>query len=303
VKGCSKHGNEPSSSIKCWESLQVFWLKFCTYLVSTRCVLHSPPIWPSNVSFFCDSRPYNISSPLSWYKVYCCWIFKHENINGSVCVFFQVCSKGLQLRVQRSDLVRPLRNDPKRYDAWRMFTTAHRVRTARRAGWRILRISSPRDSLLLLPPLVPGAQEVAQLPDLVLTKASLCPSWVHSMNKRSGPKYLKSWHHLAPVLSESQFSLASWKRSSSPVSVSAVSSDLLEINDSTGPINSLASSLGIVTRLRAEFDPQQGQGFFTLRYRVQTGSGVHPVSYPVGSGGLFSGGKAVGAWNWVLTSI
>jgi len=77
--------------------------------------------------------------------------------------------------------------------------------------------------------------------------------------------------------------------------VSAVSSDLLEINDSTGPINSLASSLGIVTRLRAEFDPQQGQGFFTLRYRVQTGSGVHPVSYPVGSGGLFSGGKAVGA--------
>jgi hypothetical protein len=35
---------------------------------------------------------------------------------------------------------------------------------------------------------------------------------------------------------------------------------------------------------------------------IQTGSGVHPTSYPNGYRGLFPGGKAVGAWSWPLTS-
>jgi hypothetical protein len=29
---------------------------------------------------------------------------------------------------------------------------------------------------------------------------------------------------------------------------------------------------------------------------------AHPVSYPIGTGGLFPGGKAIGAWSWPLTS-
>jgi hypothetical protein len=36
-------------------------------------------------------------------------------------------------------------------------------------------------------------------------------------------------------------------------------------------------------------------GNFSLHYRVQTGSGAHPASYPRGSRGSCSGGKAAGA--------
>jgi hypothetical protein len=32
------------------------------------------------------------------------------------------------------------------------------------------------------------------------------------------------------------------------------------------------------------------------------GFGVHPASYPMGTGGKFPGGKAAGAWSWPLTS-
>jgi hypothetical protein len=34
-----------------------------------------------------------------------------------------------------------------------------------------------------------------------------------------------------------------------------------------------------------------------------TGSGAHPSSYPMGTGGSFPGGKEIGAWSWLLTSI
>jgi hypothetical protein len=33
---------------------------------------------------------------------------------------------------------------------------------------------------------------------------------------------------------------------------------------------------------------------FSLVYIVQTGSGAHPTSYPMGTGGSFPGGKAAG---------
>jgi len=36
---------------------------------------------------------------------------------------------------------------------------------------------------------------------------------------------------------------------------------------------------------------------FPLYYRVQTGSGAHPVSCPTGTGGSFPGDKAAGAWS------
>jgi hypothetical protein len=35
-------------------------------------------------------------------------------------------------------------------------------------------------------------------------------------------------------------------------------------------------------------------GNFSVRYHIQTGSGAHPASYPVGTRGSFPGGKA--AW-------
>jgi hypothetical protein len=37
-----------------------------------------------------------------------------------------------------------------------------------------------------------------------------------------------------------------------------------------------------------------GVGNFSLRHHVQTGSGAHQDSYPIGIGGSFPGGKAVG---------
>jgi hypothetical protein len=37
---------------------------------------------------------------------------------------------------------------------------------------------------------------------------------------------------------------------------------------------------------------------FSLHHRVQTCSGAHPASYPVGTRGSFSGGKAAGAWSY-----
>jgi hypothetical protein len=46
--------------------------------------------------------------------------------------------------------------------------------------------------------------------------------------------------------------------------------------------------------------PGRVKDFFHV---VQPGSGVHPTSYPMGTGASFSGGgKAAGAWGWPLTS-
>jgi hypothetical protein len=38
-----------------------------------------------------------------------------------------------------------------------------------------------------------------------------------------------------------------------------------------------------------------GAGNFSLHHRVQNGSRAHPVSYPMGTGVCFTGGKAAGA--------
>jgi hypothetical protein len=45
-----------------------------------------------------------------------------------------------------------------------------------------------------------------------------------------------------------------------------------------------------------------GSRIFTSPCRSQTGSGVHPTSYTMGTVGSFPGGKAAGAWSWQLTS-
>jgi hypothetical protein len=37
-----------------------------------------------------------------------------------------------------------------------------------------------------------------------------------------------------------------------------------------------------------------GAGRFSLQHHVQTGSGAHPASYPMGTGGSFLGGKTAG---------
>jgi hypothetical protein len=51
--------------------------------------------------------------------------------------------------------------------------------------------------------------------------------------------------------------------------------------------------------------PARNPALYQVSYHgsVQNGSGAHPASYPIGTGGSFPGGKAVGTWSWPLTSI
>jgi hypothetical protein len=53
----------------------------------------------------------------------------------------------------------------------------------------------------------------------------------------------------------------------------------------------------------SRFRVSAGVEYFSLSHRVQTGSGAHPASYPMGIRVSFPGGKASGAWSWPLTSI
>jgi len=49
-------------------------------------------------------------------------------------------------------------------------------------------------------------------------------------------------------------------------------------------------------------DPAR-DGHFSLQHRVQTDSGAHPASYPMGNTGAFPGGKAAVVLSWQLTFI
>jgi hypothetical protein len=61
------------------------------------------------------------------------------------------------------------------------------------------------------------------------------------------------------------------------------------------PSRSRDSALGTDwTTERSEFESRWGQER-SLLYVVQTGYGVHPTSYPMGTGDLSPGGKAAGA--------
>jgi len=44
-------------------------------------------------------------------------------------------------------------------------------------------------------------------------------------------------------------------------------------------------------------------GFFSLCHQVWTGSGAHPASFPMGTGGSYPSSKLAGTWSWPLTSI
>jgi hypothetical protein len=54
----------------------------------------------------------------------------------------------------------------------------------------------------------------------------------------------------------------------------------------------MATGYGLDDR-GSEFESRLEQEFSLLRV-VQTGSGAHPASYPMGTGPCFSGGKAAG---------
>jgi hypothetical protein len=69
---------------------------------------------------------------------------------------------------------------------------------------------------------------------------------------------------------------------------------------------SRGSAVGIATAFKLD---ERGVGVrvlvgseFSLLHIVQTGSGAHPASYPMGTGDSFPGGKATGEWSWPLIS-
>jgi hypothetical protein len=61
-------------------------------------------------------------------------------------------------------------------------------------------------------------------------------------------------------------------------------------------------SAGLLAGWSGGSSPGRGCELFST-HRVQTGCGVYPASYPMGTRGSFPGGKAAGAWSWPLTSI
>jgi hypothetical protein len=64
------------------------------------------------------------------------------------------------------------------------------------------------------------------------------------------------------------------------------------------------SSVGIETGYGLEGGPSiPWRGKIFLYYSIHTGSGAHQASYPMGTVGVFLGGKAAGAWCLLLTFI
>jgi hypothetical protein len=64
---------------------------------------------------------------------------------------------------------------------------------------------------------------------------------------------------------------------------------------------SIVSDFGLDDRA-IEVRSPAGAKDFSSSICVQTGSGAHPASCPMGTGGPFPGGKsAAGAWRWPLT--
>jgi hypothetical protein len=62
----------------------------------------------------------------------------------------------------------------------------------------------------------------------------------------------------------------------------------------------IATGYGLDDRMRGVRFPV-GAGNFSLHHRLQTGSGAHPASYPMGTGGSFPGSKAAWAWSYTST--
>jgi hypothetical protein len=71
---------------------------------------------------------------------------------------------------------------------------------------------------------------------------------------------------------------------------------------------SIATGYGLDDRMIGVRFPV-GAGNFSLRLHVQTGSGAHPASYPMGTGGSFHEGKATGVsrsknvWSYTSTPL
>jgi hypothetical protein len=121
----------------------------------------------------------------------------------------------------------------------------------------------------------------------------------------TGPIQSGGWRHAFP---ESKcVSLSDRERPKDRAPSSASCSALCKGNIVTASFRiSNAKCIITATKLRAgrpwlvQFP--SGEGNFSLHHFLQTGSGAHPASYPMGTGSSFPGDKVAGAWTWPLTS-
>jgi hypothetical protein len=68
-----------------------------------------------------------------------------------------------------------------------------------------------------------------------------------------------------------------------------------------GEWSGLAQSLYRWLDDTASIPGRDNVGFLPLRHCTQTGSGSHPASYPMVTGGPFMWSKAAGVWIWPLS--
>jgi hypothetical protein len=68
--------------------------------------------------------------------------------------------------------------------------------------------------------------------------------------------------------------------------------DIMLKSLSRGSSASIVSGYRLDAR-RSTFDPRQKRNDFSSSLCIQTGSGAHPASCPMGTGGPFPGGKAI----------
>ena len=70
----------------------------------------------------------------------------------------------------------------------------------------------------------------------------------------------------------------------------------------TGPVTGTLH-LYLFTYVKHSLQTQEfGVPFSSRLEKVQTGTGVHPSSSPLGTAGFISGVKTCGAWSWLLTA-
>jgi hypothetical protein len=76
---------------------------------------------------------------------------------------------------------------------------------------------------------------------------------------------------------------------------------IFPIKEEPGSSGSIVSDYGLEDRAIGVRSPAGAKDFSSILC-VQTGSGAHPASCAMGTGGPFPGGKsAAGAWRWPLT--
>jgi hypothetical protein len=86
-----------------------------------------------------------------------------------------------------------------------------------------------------------------------------------------------------------------------PSVASYVTYPLLAVTSCTRLYWTCSENVTQMPRIAQSLKLLHGQHYSPLN-SVQTGSGAHPASYPLGTRVSFTGSKAAGAWSWPLTS-